>query len=257
VESAQGPRLLASGPSAHNIPHVPDAACPWITPCAEFPNDNELLHRGAIWRCVGATGPATACSLAPDSLLDDVDGSEESVELGVDAAIEVVEDLVFDALDEAPFVAEPPDPACTEGRPEGAGMDDGFALLLGILRDVAAASGADPSAIEFVGALLGGARTEGRSPGPRGEDALLEAGLVTRGPRGLTRTPEFAGRVLAWQAVLRNETEDFAACGTLMLDEWCADVVARTLGETGRIPSIRSDLRRRGIAAFGLLAAAA
>lgn len=229
---------------------------PWIAPCAYFPNDNELLHRGAIWRCANVTGPAVACELPPDAPRLQVEAYVESAEAPVDASIEVVEELIFEAVDEAPFLAEPPVPMCTAQEPE-IGVDDGFAALVGTLREVAAASGADPSAVDFVDAMLGRSRTEGKSPGPAGEVALVEGGLVTRGPRGLTRTPEFVARVFAWRAVLRDETDDFAACGASMLDEWCADLVARTLGATTRTATIRNELRRRGIAAFGLLAPAA
>ena len=42
----------------------------------------------------------------------------------------------------------------------------------------------------------------------------------------------------------------------MMLDEWAADVLARLMGAPDRIPSLRRDLRTRGVVAFGLVEAA-
>jgi hypothetical protein len=61
--------------------------------------------------------------------------------------------------------------------------------------------------------------------------------------------------VLAWQGILRGESEDFGALGPL--DEWAADVVARVVGNPARADGIRRELRRRGVAAFGVVADAA
>ena len=62
--------------------------------------------------------------------------------------------------------------------------------------------------------------------------------------------------MVAWQGILRGESEDFSLCGGT-LDEWTANVLARLLGNAGRADGIRRELRRRGIAAFGLVSAAA
>jgi hypothetical protein len=61
----------------------------------------------------------------------------------------------------------------------------------------------------------------------------------------------------AWQAILRGESEDFSACGATTLDEWSSMLVAVALGEPARADSLRRELRRRGVAAFGLIVEAA
>jgi hypothetical protein len=60
----------------------------------------------------------------------------------------------------------------------------------------------------------------------------------------------------AWQSVIRGQAEDFSACGTETLDEWAAGIVARVVSSS-RADSIRRELRRRGVAAFGFMAEAA
>jgi hypothetical protein len=88
-------------------------------------------------------------------------------------------------------------------------------------------------------------------------EALLAGALVEHTDRGLTRAPGFTSLVLAWQGILRGESEDFGPCGAASLDEWAANVVARVLGTSSRTEGIRRELRRRGVAAFGFIADAA
>jgi hypothetical protein len=57
----------------------------------------------------------------------------------------------------------------------------------------------------------------------------------------------------AWESILRGEAGDLSACGEATLDSWTADVVARLVAHPDRAATIRRDLRRRGIAAFGML----
>jgi hypothetical protein len=59
----------------------------------------------------------------------------------------------------------------------------------------------------------------------------------------------------AWTAVLRGETTDLGECGALPLDEWAAQVIAEAAGNTALAPAARGELRRRGVLAFGVLAA--
>ena len=58
----------------------------------------------------------------------------------------------------------------------------------------------------------------------------------------------------AWRGILRGESEDYEACGSTTLDEWAASLVARVVGGAPRADGIRRELRRRGVAAFGLVA---
>jgi hypothetical protein len=324
-----------------------------IAACAEFPNDNPALHRGAIWRCVEVGGKAVCeRSVAPspeqdivapleptptepvalaleavaDDLVEDVavlmaevaalvekaapvesiepiepaaaveaapatsgvaaDGQpvasaspnedfpepsdalaapdedaraapdEDAVEpLDEDAegdeAIVVVDDLAFDdiVVEEVPAEA----PAARDEAPSA----DPFAVLLRVLEEVARGAGCPEDALVGLRVVLGAARVD-ESIMPRAcVDALLSAGMLQQGDHGLARAEPFARQVVAWQGILRGESEDFGACGSAMLDEWCAGLLAKIMGNPARVEGLRRDLRGRGVAAFGLVADAA
>ncbi len=132
--------------------------------------------------------------------------------------IEIVETLALDdAVDESP-------------------PDDPFAMLVAVLEDVARVAGADDSMLATLACLLGRARLDASAPETHG---TLRA------------------QALAWQGILRGESEDFGACGAAMLDEWCAALIAGVLGQNVRADGLKRELRRRGVAAFGLVEQAA
>lgn len=235
-----------------------------LAACAEFPNDNPALHRGAIWFCAGLAAapcferpvdervevpaeepaevltttvtttthvdppatPATRATTATTEPATDptppvVDADDETDD------IEIVEDSAFDdAIDESP---EPP-------APEPPVADDPFLTLARVLDDVAMGAGADDAALATLRTLIGQLRIEASAPA---DHARIRA------------------EALAWQGILRGESEDFSACGAAMLDEWSAAVVATALGQPGRAETIKRELRRRGVAAFGLVDQAA
>lgn len=60
-----------------------------------------------------------------------------------------------------------------------------------------------------------------------------------------------------WRAVLRGESDDLGPCGACSLDEWTAGVLARLCQKASKVQVFRRELRSRGIAAFGLVDAAA
>jgi hypothetical protein len=253
-----------------------------IAPCAEFPNDNPDLHHGAIWGCA-ELGHELACQrprprlraeletappgpdldTEPPAPLDEQPaGAEFDVSLrggellDADAEpIEIVDELCFDeALSEPSSGSAAPRP-CDE--PAAA---DPFALLVHALGDVARALGAGDQEIAYLDALFGQTRLEGLAPGERAAEALLAGGVIAMGARGFTRSSPFTAKVIAWQGILRGESEDFSlpdggALGPL--DEWAADVLARVLGAPARADAVRRDVRRRGVAAFGIVADAA
>jgi hypothetical protein len=245
--------------------------------CAEFPNDNPALHMGAIWRCTAWLGtlscerptrrPAWAAGAESDrepleaveleAVNPEIPGTVQlealnretprTVQLeGVDEMetddgepIEIVDDLAFDdAFDEEPGTAQDP-----------------FRQLVDILGDSARALGGDDESLRCLHALFGLIRTDTMAPAGHVTLALVAGQVLVEGARGLTRTREFTGQVLAWQGILRGESEDFGALGPL--DEWAADVVARAIGNPSRADAIRRELRRRGVAAFGVVAQAA
>lgn len=179
--------------------------------------------------------------------------------------IEIVDHLEFDPVDELPFPVEPAaataiedDAAAIEddATAEHAYAADAFVTLAAAMVNVMLERGAGPDAAHFLRALLGLERMDDRSPGEANAAALIAAKLAVASPRGLNRTSEFGAQLLAWRRVLSGESQDFGACGTMALDEWAAAVVASTLGDTSQASGIRRELRRHGVAAFGLVSQA-
>jgi hypothetical protein len=156
-----------------------------------------------------------------------------------DDDIEIVETLAFDdAVDESP---EPPgvplpEPLVAAESVSPAALDDPFAMLVAVLEDVARAAGADDATTATLLCLLGRTRLDASAPDTQ---HTLRA------------------QALAWQGILRGESEDFAACGAGMLDEWCASLIAGVVGQNARADGLKRELRRRGVAAFGLVEQAA
>ena len=143
--------------------------------------------------------------------------------------IEIVEDLVIEgAVDEAHGEEAPSVPP--------AAPDDAFDALVSVLEEVARAAGAADASMQTLRVLLGRERIPADAPA---EHTSLRTAAA------------------AWQAILRGESEDFSACGAATLDEWCSVLVAAALGEPARADSLRRELRRRGVAAFGLIVEAA
>jgi hypothetical protein len=163
-----------------------------------------------------------------------------------DGGVEVVDDAYFDgAFDDA--VDEPP-------------AIDPFATFGAILERAACTVGGDAVDPRALRVLLGLERDANAGFGALAESAvraLIDGGILQRDDTGLARTPRFATMVDAWSGILRGESEDFAPCGTQMLDEWAADLVARFLGSAARGASVRREVRSFGVAAFGLVASAA
>ena len=192
---------------------------PIAAACAEFPNDNPALHHGAVWRCAGTLG-APVCERSAHA---------------------------------AGFGDEVPDAGEADVHDEL----DPFAVLLRVLEDVLLAQGTGDDSTTSLRALLCATRLDGIAVGEVASQALIAGNLVVPAARGLSRSEWFTAQVLGWQGILRGESEDFGVCGSRPLDEWAADVVARLMGSPSRAEGIRRELRRRGVAAFGLVADAA
>jgi hypothetical protein len=265
-----------------------------VAPCTEYPNDNPGLHCGAILVCAaigadavfelpprareadapGASGlpvedaeayvEDAEAYVAPIGTLDAPERLEEipetteedlsqnepcaasegfSAEEADTEVIEIVEEIHFDdAVDEELESYPPPsDAALADEGSTGLPADpslcaspsspaDAFASFVLVLEDVAIASGADARARDNLRAYLG--------------EMCVEGILADE-------------KAIAWQGILRGESEDFGPCGSATLDEWAADLVARALGNASRAAGIRRDLRQRGVAAFGFIADAA
>ncbi|HEY6725577.1 MAG TPA: hypothetical protein VI197_16185 [Polyangiaceae bacterium] len=63
-------------------------------------------------------------------------------------------------------------------------------------------------------------------------------------------------RANAWRRLLSGQSSDLTECGDRPLDEWVSDLVGARLGsDAAAIAALRRALRKRGVAAFGMLAA--
>jgi hypothetical protein len=157
-------------------------------------------------------------------------------------AVEIVDELVFD-------VAPEDEPAAQE-------IGDRFLAFVRAVEATATVFGGTREAVELLRAMLGVVRIEAIDPQTTVREGLLSAGFISHSAAGLVRSERLTLQVLAWQDILRERSEDFAACGATTLDEWACDLVARVLGGPVRADAIRRELRKHGVAAFGLLAAA-
>ena len=83
--------------------------------------------------------------------------------------------------------------------------------------------------------------------------ALCEGKILEMSGDDVRPTASFASTRIAWENILRGESGDLSACGDSTLDGWTADLVARLIASPDKVATIRRDLRRRGIAAFGML----
>lgn len=129
-----------------------------------------------------------------------------------------------------------------------AAPDDPFTSLVCTLADVAIGAGSP-----HVASMLPGLLFDARLPEPLDPEiagALEAAGIVSAGEI----SSAFIAVTTAWKAILRGTSDDFDACGAAMLDEWCSDLLARLLAAPGRAPTLRQELRTRGVAAFGIAA---
>lgn len=252
---------------------------------AEFPNDNPALHRGAIWFNAETVGPPVADHVSfvdhderaadteptpevpmviesgvvladdhnPVAVGDDhnqgvvvarCDGEEEEV------AVVVVEELP-PLDDEAVVEVAANDIGPEESMAVPTGPDDPFTALVCAMADVAIGAGSP-----FVASLLPGLLMDGRLESGLSAEALAAmraAGMLDES--GMV-TDELVRITKAWRAILCGTSDDLSTCGTMMLDEWAADLLARLFGATDRAAFLRRALRDRGVAAFGLIEAA-
>lgn len=230
---------------------------------SEFPNDNAEISSGAIWVCAGVTGAAKV-ELAPfepvpnhpfvfwfedeDPCLDgpiDIDLAPDSGKLSlrvthVSAITEAAAVVAIEAESTAPEAAPP------ELPPAFAHFE--AALVSALLAQSATRSAA------LVPRLL---RLEPLPPDALGKN--VELTLQSRGylDGNARYSSKFRELCSAWGAVLRGASQDFAACGTTTLDRFGADLLAALLAVPAtRADELRRELRKAGVAAFGVLAAA-
>ena len=246
---------------------------------SEFPNDNPELHDGLVWACPAPCAPALPTLRLRRSEAARVLRPEWEVESAPAASPGPV------ALVEAPPLLEPPDslPESPVSAPEAHGAFDcdeadaphvapyvveetlgepapaeagpsGFEAFVAALSAILAERGATRAAAN-VGALLGQTRLARDAFDAETKKVLAARGFVDA--KTGRPTPEFSVVAQAWREVLDGANGDLSACGSATLDVWGADIVAALLGSPReRTDDIRRALRQRGVAAFGMLAAA-
>jgi hypothetical protein len=143
----------------------------------------------------------------------------------------------------------------TERASNNTMVNDGFCTLVAAIQQVLLAVGATRSAAALPRLLEDGAVEVAvfaeETVGTLGSSAPMQ-----REGTWLRLSPAASELTRAWKQLLRGETADMSLCGTTTLDRWAAEIAAWLLGQPGRADDLRRELRRRGVAAFGLLAAA-
>jgi hypothetical protein len=196
---------------------------------AEFPHENALINRGALWIGTALCGaetvnvPAAGANAAP----------------------------IPEANPTAPNPpAEPHLPAA--GADDDGAEDARVEHFVRAIVEVARAHGAPDTAAHVESLFKFG------TPAPLelselARAALLDGNILEATDEGVHATAWFTQTSSAWQKMLRGEAENLAVCGDSTLDGWTADLIARLVAKPAMASAIRRDLRRRGIAAFGML----
>ena len=210
---------------------------------SEFPNDNPELHDGLVWTCPEPRGRAL-----PTLRIRPVVGALPRV-LG--------------PAGETPATLPPAAPALARASTPGPPSDDfphtvpaasPFEHFVHTVARVAMGRGATRAAAA-VTALL----TTGRLQVESVDKTLLEV-LVRRrilAPSGGHASAELGLATQAWRAILDGSDGDLSGCGSATLDSWAAELLAAVMNApTSDTSELKRELRRSGVAAFGLLAVA-
>jgi hypothetical protein len=138
---------------------------------------------------------------------------------------------------------------------EPVAVPDLFAAYVAAAVEVAQANGHTRAAAALP-ILLEGGELDVSTLTEETRSRLVAAGVL-RSSEGVVRPSEaFTSTAAAWRSVLRGETSDFSACGDSTLDGWTADLLKAFGVGQGTATDVRRELRRRGVAAFGMLLAA-
>jgi hypothetical protein len=239
---------------------------------AEFPHENALINRGALWMGTAMCGaenvePARSPRPEPSSSgrAKAIRSPERPRAVTIDEKppstfiipppIEPRTPAVSSAHDE-PF---PPGVAPTavasapaSSAPTEPPQDERIETFLRAISEVARVHGAAETAAHAESLFKFG------TPAPLAlsadaQAALLDGNILEATEGVIHATAWFASTSSAWQRMLRGEEGNLAVCGESTLDGWTADLIARLVAKPAMASTIRRDLRRRGIAAFGML----
>ena len=208
---------------------------------AEFPHENALINRGALWIGTALCGAevleaATGPTLPP---------------AGASAAAASTEQPTLEASPAAPSETGETGHDATHADGDVAHSErvDHFVRAIA---EVALAHGPAETAAHVESLFKFG------TPAPLelsdlARAALLDGNILEATEEGVHATAWFTRTSSAWQKMLRGEAENLAVCGESTLDGWTADLIACLVAKPAMASAIRRDLRRRGIAAFGML----
>jgi hypothetical protein len=169
----------------------------------------------------------------------------------------------FDSDDAPPSIdaAEPatPEPVSAKSEPAASEPEaptaDPFAAYVAAVVEVARISGNTRAAVALPLLLEGGPFDAAALPDDARE-RLVVADVLVRSGSSVSPSDSFAATAGAWRSVLRGTTNDLAACGESTLDGWSAELLKALGVGQGGATDVRRELRRRGVAAFGMLLAA-
>jgi hypothetical protein len=240
---------------------------------AEFPHDNPLFERGALWHESALSFTAAPAVIEePTAPTESVSthelpvANETAITASTATATPTATPLATApvATPEAPArlhdapppivapvecdIAPGPPPPGTEQPPE----TDPITVFVRAVTEVALAHGPAETAVQFESLFHFGTLDADALSAPA-QAALFDGRILETTDAGIRPTEWFASMRIAWQGLLRGESGDLSACGESTLDTWTADLVARLVAHPDRAQSIRRDLRRKGIAAFGML----
>jgi ribonuclease E len=150
------------------------------------------------------------------------------------------------AIEAQPLPAEPAIEPALEAEPAPA-KPAAFSMYVDAVVDVTKEYGGTEAAAQ-VARLLGGDVPDLRDEAV----AMLVDGQILE-PGTLQPTDTFLRLALAWKSALSSDGGDLSGCGETTLDNWTADLVSRLLAQPAKANTIRRDLRRHGVAAFGML----
>ncbi len=255
---------------------------------SEFPNDNPELHDGLVWTCpelrgralptlrmrplAGALprviGPAWWLEPEPNGDVDETSAASETSGDMNEPCVAVNEPNVADqpsvSVNE-PCVADEPcaatDEAGVSETPRSAepplampAPETPFERFVATVAGVALNRGATRAAVA-VAALLTQGRLAQNGVDPSLLDELARRKILT--PGTAHASDDFAAATGAWRAVLDGSDGDLSGCGSATLDAWAAELLAAlTNAPRAEVAELKRELRRAGVAAFGLLAVA-
>lgn len=212
---------------------------------------------------VEGSAPAEVVPVEAAAAVEDNEIIDESALRGEDPVIEVVQLMEVAPTPEAPAVedvvavpaplTDAPAVASETQRTRSAAASV-YETFVGALSAVLLQRGATRGAA-VIGSLLEGARVEVDVLGETLVQQLSSAGIGEQRGEQFLVDSGFAQTASGWKTLLSAESEDFSSCAET-LDDWATRVVGALLPNPAPAKEIRKELRRKGVAAFGMLAAA-